>query len=389
MVYNKKVRVDKPLLLLAVMCCAAGALTAGSMQYRGGAETFTEGDTSRLIMGFAVSLGTGVLLGILLCVPGRRTEKLSPLMLAGGLLLTALTFTPLGYAPEGSDDRAWLRFGSIGMQPSELLKLCFILSFAAHLNKVRGHVNRPPDLLMLMLHAAAPTAIVWVQGDQGTAVVFAFITVGMLICAGLDGRLLAGTIALLPAVGFVVWRFVLAEHQRQRILTVLDPSLDPQGTGFQQIQARRAFASGGITGNGLFSLGGDAVYVSQSQNDFVLSYLGRTGGLLLTAGTVILLFALALRLLRLSAARGGYLGLVCSGTSALIFAHTFINTAMELGIMPVIGVPLPFISAGGTARSVMLAAVILCLHERITDIRRNNHGCDRSNREQTQLSREI
>lgn len=362
-------RVDAPLAVLTLLCCAVGALTAASQQYRGAAETFTEGDTSQLVFRYLVSLTAGAVLGAVLVIVGhRRLLKLSPIVLTIGLLVTALTFTPLGYAPEGSDDRAWLSIGGYGFQPSEFLKLCFIVSFAAHLHRLGKSLNKPSQLMLLLLHAGVPTALVWLQGDQGTALVFVFISLGMLIYAGLDSRILTAALFALPLIGFALWRFALAEHQRQRILSVLDPSRDPMGTGFQQLQARRAFASGGLLGEGLFSLEGDTVYVSQSQNDFVLSYLGRAGGLLLTAAVVILMFSLTLRIVQLSGRSGGFSGLVRSGTAALFFTHTLINVSMELGIMPVIGVPLPFISAGGTARTVMLALVMLACKEKTTRI---------------------
>ncbi|MBR6044898.1 MAG: FtsW/RodA/SpoVE family cell cycle protein [Ruminococcus sp.] len=354
--YNKSGRPDLPLMLTALACCCTGLLLAASLGYIGAAQELTSGSTDRLFVTHAVSMlaGTAICAVLTFFGPQRLTAH-AYMLLAAGEVLTLLTLTPLGYSPDGSDDRAWLDLGYVTVQPSEILKVCFILSFAAHISRYGGRISRLRDLLLLLLHAAVPTATVWVQGDQGTGVIFTAVAAAMLIAGGLEVRYLIGALLILPAVGAAVWTALLAEHQKQRILTILDPTLDPLGAGYQQLASRSAIEGGGIFGSGLFSRERELVYVSQAENDFIFSYAAQVGGLVLCALIIVLEFAFVLRLLVLCGRAQDEGRLVLAGAAALFFTHTFVNIAMVLGFMPVIGVPLPFISAGGTATVSMLA----------------------------------
>ncbi len=355
MLYNKTKQVDLPLIILAALCCALGLTLASSMEYIGAAESFTSGSVKGL---FFTQL-TALLIGVIGCavIKTMGTIRLMryalPIELTG-FFMTALTLTPLGISPAGSDDKAWLRLGGFSIQPAEILKLCFLIGFTAHIERVRERLNSPLALLLLLMHAAAPVVLIWLQGDQGTALIFIAVSLAMLIAGGLDFRLLISGLMLSPLLIWFAWRFLMQEHQRSRLMILLDPSQDPLGAGFQQAQAQLAIARGGLWGNGLFSREAELVYVSQSQNDFVFSYAGQVGGLVLCAATVILQFALVLRIAVTAGRSAGPRKIAGAGAAAMFFTHTFINISMVLGFMPVVGVPLPFISAGGTAMTVML-----------------------------------
>lgn len=357
---GKRLSVDPLCAVLILLCCGTGLLLTASLEYIGAAQDITSGSVKGLFSRQLAASAVGIAAGAAAVFIGseRLCRHALPIGLAG-LLLTALTFTPLGFSPEGSDDRAWLRLGSFSIQPSELLKLCFIITFAAHIAGTGSRINSPPRLLLLLLHAALPVLPVWAQGDQGTAVVFIIIAAVMLMSAGLHAGYVVGAGLAAPAAGWIVWRFFMQEHQRQRLAVLLDPSLDPLGAGFQQAQARLAVAGGGLTGSGLFSRERDLVYVSQSQNDFIFAFAGQVGGAVLCGAVILLLNSLILRITVISARNVGVQRLVAVGAAAMLFGHTFINIAMVLGFMPVIGVPLPFISSGGTALAVMTAAAAL------------------------------
>ena len=355
--YNNSGRPDALLFCGALLCCSAGMLLAASMQYIGAGQEFTSGSVTGLLWThIAAVLAGGVLCALLTLIGSDTLARHGGAVLAGGLLLTLLTFTPLGYSPEGSDDRAWISLGFTTVQPSEILKLCFIISFAAHIMQAGERINEPRDLALLLLHAAVPTGIVWAQGDQGTCVIFIVIAAAMLVVGGLSVRIITAALLLSPLAAWGAWG-LLGEHQKQRLAVLLDPSLDPLGTGFQQLSAGKALASGGWFGSGLFSRERELVYVSQSQNDFIFSYAAQTGGFLLCAVIVLLLFGTVMRAAVLSGRSRGAGRLMSAGAAAMLFAHTFINIAMVLGFMPVIGVPLPFISAGGTAVVSMLGGI--------------------------------
>lgn len=345
------------LFVIPAVCCVMAVVLAASLEHTNALTTVTSGSTN----GLALRTALFALAGAAAAFAASRTdtELLRRCALpigASGLVLTALTFTPLGTAPSGSDDRAWLGYGGLSFQPSEILKLCFIISFSAHLCRVKN-MSRPVSALLLLLHAAVPAALVWAQGDQGTALVFAVIAAVMLVSGGLPYPYTAAALIMLPAAARLA-SGLLQEHQRRRIAVLFDPSLDPLGTGFQQLQSRRAIAGGGLFGRGLFTDGSSFVYVSQSQNDFILAYAGQAAGMLACAVITALLFGLCFTVTRLSAKAQTPFGQhLCSGAGGLFFAHTLINTAMALGFMPVIGVPLPFFSSGGTAMIAMLAAL--------------------------------
>lgn len=293
-----------------------------------------------------------------------------------GILFTALTFTPLGTGPSGSDDRAWLSFMGYTVQPSEVLKLCFIITFSVHISYVKDKFNKPLTILGLLAHAAVPVLIVDLQGDQGTGVVFVIIAVVMMFAGGLSWKYIVSALILSPLIIWIVWKWVLLEHQKQRILVLFNPDLDPLGTGYQQAQGAKALQSGGLFGKGLFS-GGEKnfVYVSESQNDFIFSYAGQTLGFIGCGVIIIILFVICLRLVANSAKCPPLGSSVCAGVFGLIFSHTFINIGMVLGVMPVIGIPLPFFSAGGTAMVTMLTAMGLVQsslkHARLSKINKN------------------
>lgn len=343
------------LAVIPALCCVMAVVLAASLEYTNALTTVTSGSTD----GLALRTGLFALAGGAAALAASRTDTalLQRFCLpigALGLILTALTFTPLGYSPEGSDDRAWLGAGMLSFQPSEVLKLCFIVTFSAHLCRAKN-ISRPGSLGLLMLHGAVPAALVWAQGDQGTAVVFIIIAAVMLVAGGLPFPYLAAALIALPAGGGLL-SGLLKEHQRQRIAVLFDPGLDPLGAGFQQLQSRRAIAGGGLLGKGLFTDGRGFVYVSQSQNDFILAYAGQAAGLLMCGIMTALLFGLCLAVFSVKA-ETPFGRSLCTGVGALFFAHTLINTAMALGFMPVIGVPLPFFSAGGTAMITMLMAL--------------------------------
>lgn len=349
----------RAIFLIPAVCCVIAVVLAASLEYTNAFTTVTSGDTD----GLAVRTALYALIGAAAAYGASRLdlsllERYSVSIGAAGLALTALTFTSLGFSPEGSDDRAWLSLGFITVQPAEVLKLCFIVTFSAHICKV-GNVNRPVTLLLLLLHAAVPAALVWAQGDQGTAVIFVVIAAVMLFSGGLAYGYAAAALCSLP-VGASLAFGMLRDHQKKRIEVLFDPSLDPLGTGFQQLQSRRAIAGGGLFGHGLFSNGEELVYVSQSQNDFILAYAAQAAGMLICGVMIVLLFRLCYAVAA-SPVRTRFAGSVTAGVGALFFSHTLINTAMALGFMPVIGVPLPFFSSGGTAMVTMLtAAGLVC-----------------------------
>ncbi len=249
-----------------------------------------------------------------------------------------------------ADDIAWLEIPFVGLtiQPAELLKLSFIVTFAYHLQKVGDTLNQPAVLATVLAHAAAPTVLIMLQGDHGTAVVFIFIFCAMLFAAGIGLRyvLAAGglTVAALP----VIWFGLMDDDKRLRIISLFNPELDPDGIGYQQRYGRIALGSGKLWGKGIFS--GNHQYVPEMYNDFIFSFVGEALGFIGCLAVLAILTMLSLRLLRAGRGAKDKLGeYICVGVFAMIASQTVMNVGMCLSVLPVIGVTLPLFSGGGTS----------------------------------------
>lgn len=259
--------------------------------------------------------------------------------------------------------RSWIRFGSIGIQPSEIAKVGFILTFSFHLSKVEDNVNRPLILLGLALHAVIPIALIMLQPDMGSAFVFVFIIAAMLFTAKLSYKyiipLLAAGVISIP----IIYNFVLADYQKQRILVFINPELDPYGSGYNVIQSKIAVGSGGLTGSGyLNGMQNQMDFLPTKYTDFIFSTVAEELGFIGAAAIVIGLTLIIFRILRVGQKADNLYGrYICTGTAAMLFFHTLENVGMCMGILPVTGIPLPFISYGGTSLVTNMLAVGLVL----------------------------
>ncbi len=350
-------RIDWLLLLLVTLCAGTSVLMLHVMYV----QSITDEVDSNDWLVQLIAMGIG-LLGCLViaAIDYHKLAKLWFLYAPAALGLFALTFTSLGYGREGADDVAWIDLGFVQIQPSEILKLVFLLTFSLHISKVKEKLNRPLHLILLLIHAGLPMGLVAVQGDYGTAIVFAAMTVFMLFAAGLSfWYLLAGVAAAIPA-GYFIWNYVFGDVHRGRILVLLHPGTDPLGLEYQQDLGLRAIRAGGLFGLGLES---DAyITVPEMHNDFIFSFIGEAFGFVGTVATVCVLAVICLRLFADSRAAKDIMGrTLCIGVFAIMFTHDLANLGMVLKVMPVIGIPLPFFSAGGTAMLSMYLCIGLAL----------------------------
>ena len=231
------------------------------------------------------------------------------------------------------------------------MKIAFIITFSVHLGAIGDKLNRITYLIPVLAHAAFPVLYVHFQGDDGTAIVFGIIVIIMLIVAGLKLRYFAigGGVAAVAAP--ILYFFVFEEYQKQRILSIFDLEADLLGIGYQQWRGRMALANGGFTGQGLFKgsltqIGG----VPEGQNDFIFVSIGEELGFLGCMAVLIVLAAICLRAVNVARKcqkKGGKI--ICVGFFGMIFAQIIINIGMCVALLPVIGVTLPFFSAGGTS----------------------------------------
>ncbi len=314
--------------------------------------------------GMHVAMALGAMWAVALLPPARLFQLALPLYVLGVLLLLGVEF--FGEVSKGA--QRWLNIGVTRIQPSELMKIAMPLMLAWYFQQHEGQARLPQFLFATVL-LAVPVALIVVQPDLGTSLLVAASGVYVIFFAGLSWRLiipvmLVAVIAIGSIVSFgdtlcqpeVDWQ-VLREYQKQRVCMLLDPTRDPLGKGFHIIQSTIAIGSGGLSGKGwMDGTQTHLAFLPERHTDFILAVLAEEFGLV---GIVILLALYLLLLLRgfniASAAPTHATRLLAGSITMILFTYAFVNMGMVSGILPVVGVPLPFVSYGGTA------LVTLCL----------------------------
>ena len=255
----------------------------------------------------------------------------------------------------GMGARRWVDLGFFQLQPAEVVKIALVLALARYFHGISHEdIGRPILLIPPLAMALAPIALV--QPDLGTAVLIAIVAMVLFFQAGVRIWKFALAVALVLVVVPFAWRYGLRDYQRQRVLTFLDPESDPLGAGYHILQSKIALGSGGVLGRG-FMQGTQSHlnFLPEQQTDFIFTMLAEELGLigcLVLVGLYIAIltygFAIALR------SRNQFGRLVAMGITATFFVYVFINIAMVTGLVPVVGVPLPLVSYGGTAMVTLL-----------------------------------
>lgn len=316
-----------------------------------------------LVQSVALLLGLGAI-AILMVLDYEHLASLTLYLYGISIILLILVLIP-GIGTYENGARSWFRFGSlIGVQPAELVKLAFIITFAKHLSEVDDLINRPRNVVFLLVHLGILVGLILLQPDFGTAVVFIFIAIAMLFAAKIGWKYIASG---LGAVGLAVplaWFFVLKPYQKERIINLFNPANDPSGTGYQVTQSKIAIGSGKFFGSGLYNGGSQYNnFLPERHTDFIFSVvceeLGFFGGVLV----VLLLVAIVVRCLVIGMNARNNLGMyICIGVAAMFAFHIIENIGMCIGIMPVTGIPLPFFSYGGSSMLTNLIAIGLVLN---------------------------
>ena len=347
-------RLDKALLIAIILCSCVGIVLLYSL-YRNGTILPSVYKTQFLLM-----LGGIAVCFVLSAIDYAKLAKLWFLYVPVALGCVMLTFTSLGKGVDGADDVAWIDLGFMSFQPSELLKLAFIMSFSYHLYKVGDDMNKPLNMLLLCLHGAIPMLLIVKQGDHGTALVFGVMFIAMIFCAGISVKYIIAAAVLSVPAGYVCWNYVFGRVQKERILVLFNPGSDPAGLEYQPDLGKAALSSGGLFGQGIFNT--EKSMVPEIYNDFIFAYVGQALGFVGCVGLIILLAFICLKLIANSRMAREPLGKnICVGVFALIFTHCFMNIGMVMKVMPVIGIPLPFVSAGGTALLSMFTSIGLAM----------------------------
>lgn len=279
---------------------------------------------------------------------------IKPLYVLGLIMLVIVLV--VGSSAKGA--KSWIMIGGgFNIQPSELVKLIMIAVLAFVLSK-KGEIDTFKELLPVLAMVALPVGLIMLQPDLGTVLVFAGITIGMLFMSGVKLKHLAilggATAACLP----VFWHFLKA-YQKNRLLTFINPSLDPLGSGYNIIQSKIAIGSGGIYGKGIFH-GTQATlnFLPEPHTDFIFSVIGEELGFIGAVVILLLYFIIVWRGIKIAAeAKDAFGSLMAVGVVCLYLCHILLNIGGAAGIMPLTGLPLPLMSYGGSSLVTNMAAL--------------------------------
>ncbi len=348
---------DKLLLLAVCMCTILGIVLLYSLAASGTiVHSVYKTQVISMIMGLIICI-------FISCFDYKDFTKLWFLYAPLALIPVLLTFTSLGVGVEGTDDVAWLRLGPLTFQPAELLKIAFLMSFSYHMYKVREDLNNLINVILLCIHGAVPVLLVAAQGDHGTALVFIMMFVIMLYSAGISIAYIILAILAVPVVAFIAWQYLLGSVQKERIMILFNPGSDHEGIEWQQDLGLSSLTSGNLFGNGLF--GNGKSNVPEIYNDFIFAYVGYVFGFVGCVALIVVLAFICIKIIADSRIARDELGRnICMGAFAILFTHCVMNIGMVLKVMPVIGIPLPFVSAGGTALVSMYIVIGIVLSAR-------------------------
>ena len=269
------------------------------------------------------------------------------------LLIIVILF---GEGENGNNN--WISIPGINMniQPTEFVKITFIITFSRHLDRLKHKINHPLSVLQLLIHGGLIAGMVVISGDDGMALVYLAIMAVMLFCAGISLWYVAGAVALVVILFPILWDH-MEEYQRLRILVGFNPDLDPDYIGYQSIKSRACIVSGGFRGAG-FSGGSKYYILPAAQSDFLFSVLAEKFGFIGTFTYIILITVIIWRIILLAKnCRKTYASFICMGMVGMLLAQTLENIGMCLAIMPVVGITLPFFSYGGSS----MLSMYMCL----------------------------
>lgn len=290
----------------------------------------------------------------------RLRRFAGPLLVLAVLLLAAVLIPGVGRVAGGA--RRWIVAGPLGFQPVEIAKLAVLL-YVAHFAAQRGIAirNLRRGVLPPLIVTGLCAALVLRQPDMGSAIMLSGVSLGVLFLAG--ARLAHLGLVLAAAVPAAVAAVALAHYRLQRVLGFLDPWADPQGRGFHVIQSLLAFGSGGLFGVGLGASSQKFFYLPERHTDFIFAIIGEELGLVGTGGLLVLFGLFTYRGLRIARAAPDRFGaLLAAGITATVSGQALLNMGVATGLLPVTGIPLPFVSFGGSSLGMMMIKVGILLN---------------------------
>ena len=354
--------VEWSILIIAIILCVIGLVALFS------ATNETEhADFNKQCIWFIVSLI--IMVGVMI-IDYETLVKASPILYGLFiLLLIGVLFTP-----EINGATSWFDIGFFSFQPGEFAKIFVILFLALAMSKIKERgkqeINRPTRLLILLAILGVPILLLIMQPDYGTAAAYIVGAALMIITAGIDKRYIIVTILLIAILIPVAYNFILPEHAKQRIDIFLHPEEDPRGAGYNIIQSKLAIGAGGLTGMGLLKGNQTQLgFLYPKTTDFIYAVIGEEMGFIISAAVIILYIVLITKALFVAKTAKDEIGsLIATGIAGIFLFHVVENIGMVMGLLPITGVPLPFISYGGSSliTNFILIGILLNISSNIS-----------------------
>lgn len=348
----RKLHIDVPLFICLVMI----AMLSFVILYSSG------GQDMNVLLRQAARIGLAMLLMTILAhVHPNQFKRYSAELFSIGIVLLIAVLV-MGKIGKGA--QRWLDLGFFRFQPSEMIKITTPMMIAWYLAE-HQFPPKPKQLMIAAVLILVPTLLIAKQPDLGTAVLVASSGLAVLFFAGLPWLFILGIVALFGASTPVIWHF-LHDYQRARVITFLNPEADPLGKGYHIIQSKIAIGSGGVYGKGwLGSTQSELEFLPESSTDFIFAVFAEEFGLFGSLGLLTMYLLIIGRCMFIaSQVRDSYSRLLASSLAFTFFVYVFVNIGMVIGILPVVGVPLPLISYGGTSIVTLLAGfgILMSIH---------------------------
>ena len=353
MFFSRDMHMDWPLLSGLLMLSGVGLMVLYSASGQ---------DTDLL---WRQSLRLGLAFGVMFVlaqIPPHHLERWAPQLYGLGLLLLVAV---LLFGITGKGAQRWLDLGVITFQPSELMKLALPIMVAWYLTASHLPPSRKAIMFSFVI-IALPTVLIVQQPDLGTSLLIAASGAAALLLAGISWRLIRNLTLLVAACAPLVWYFAMHDYQRQRVLTFLNPESDPLGSGYHIIQSKIAIGSGGIYGKGwLNGTQSHLEFLPERSTDFIFAVFAEEFGLVGVVGLLMLYLFIVVRGLYIATqAQDTFTRLLAGSLTLTFFVYVAVNVGMVSGLLPVVGLPLPLVSYGGTSMVTMMAAfgILMSIH---------------------------
>lgn len=347
-------RFDFLLLITVILLTILGLLLIKSATINTGSNALVKSQTIAMILGL-------IFIIMLSIIDYHFLGKLYiPIYIVCNLILIVVAIWGFGEDDWGA--RSWLKIGPAIFQPSEFVKVGIIISLAKFIDNHKESINEPSTLLKILLFVSPPILLILKQPDAGTAIVIVFFIALMMFVAGLNFRYIGYAILCSLAALPVLW-FKLGDYQKDRVFDFLDPERNISGSGYQVVQSKIAIGSGKIFGRGLFQgVQTQLNFIPEKQTDFIFPVLVEEFGFLGGMTLLLLYFIFLHRLVKIARNTKDMFGsTMVIGITGMFLFHIWENVAMTMGMMPVTGIPLPFLSHGGTFLLINLICIGIVL----------------------------